>query len=292
MKALKKSICCLLACALLLLALTACSKPPEYTEIEARFKELVEQSAELNRWIFGEGLPTYERIYDPLSSLKVHTVTDPESGEVTSRTFYYEIQDPSLGKVVAFRSSYLDDYSYVQVFTSGQADRDAYYVDEENGAYCYLLSDYTPPEYEFFYDADDPSDYDFVRLDCGYLSIAQMKEKAEQVYSPEYLESIYEWLFVGTASITESVEGLSARYMEYTDDEGMGYLMRSNTFEPLITEQRMYDFSTASIVKPANKEYVNIELDSYLPSNPEQVLRVRLSMQLVDGVWLLDSATY
>ena len=80
--------------------------------------------------------------------------------------------------------------------------------------------------------------------------------------------------------------------MEYTDDEGMTYLMSSNTFEPLITEQRVYDFSTAEIVKPANKEYVNIEIDSYLPSNPDNVLRVRLSMQLVDGVWLLDRATY
>ena len=248
MKNLKKLICCLLVCVMLLLTFTACSRPPEYAEIEARFQELVEQSSELNRWIFGEGLPTYERIYDPLSSLKVHTVNDPETGEILSRTFYYEIQDPSLGRVIAFRSSYLDEYSYVQVFTKEQADRVSHYVDEENGMYCYLLSDYTPPEYEFFYDEQDPTDYDFVRLDCGYLSISHMKEKAEQVYSPEYLKAIYEWLFVGTAGITENVKGLSARYMEYTDDEGMTYLMSSNTFEPLITEQRVYDFSTAEIV--------------------------------------------
>ena len=41
------------------------SSAPEYSEIEARFKWLVEESGEINKVLFGEGLPTYERVYDP-----------------------------------------------------------------------------------------------------------------------------------------------------------------------------------------------------------------------------------
>ena len=55
---------------------------------------------------------------------------------------------------------------------------------------------------------------------------------------------------------------------------------------------RLFDFSTAEIVRPANKKFVTIEIDSYLESNPQSIQRIRLSMVLQDGVWMLDSATY
>ena len=288
----KKIICLLLICLFLTPTFTACSKPPEYAEIEARFKELVEASYEINEVIFGKGLPTYQRIYDPLSSVKVHTVTDPDDPENVTRTYYYELKDETYGRVVAFRTSYLAPYAYVQVLEQEDPSRTPYYVDQGAEAFCYLLEGYTEPEYEFFYDDDDPYEYDYVRMDCGYFTVSEIKELAQTVYTPEYLNAIYEWLFVGTVAVTESVDGLSARYIEYSDDEGSVYLMKSNTFEPLITERRLYDFSTAKMVKPSNKNYVNIEIDSYLESKPSEILRVRLSLQRVNNVWMLDSATY
>ena len=52
---------------MMLPAFVSCSKPPEYSEIEARFKELVEASYAINDIFFGEGLATYERVYEPIA---------------------------------------------------------------------------------------------------------------------------------------------------------------------------------------------------------------------------------
>ena len=287
-----KKISCLLLCLVTILPVTtSCSKAPEYFEIEERLKELVEASYEINEIFFGEGLPTYERVYDPTSTMKVLTKTDPEDPAKELRIYYYEISDPSLGRVIAFRSSYLSPYEYVQVLSEKDDTRTPYY--EENGSYCYLLTEYTPPSYELFYDESDPYDYDYVRADAGYLTIEQIKESAAQVYSAEYLESIYEMLFVGAAGVTENSEILSARYMEYTDSEtGEVWLMKSNTFEPLVKEKRLYDFSTAKIVRPKNGKYITVEIESYLEGTPEDRLTIKLGLRLQNGEWMLDSATY
>lgn len=294
----KRKICLLMAFVLLLgtvFSLTSCSKPPEYTEIEARFRELVEASQEVNVLLFGEGLPTYERVYDPLSGVKVHTVpdpSDPENEEKITRFYYYELKDPTYGRVIAFRTSYLAPYSYLQLLSEKDESREVYYISPEQDTFGYVLENYTEPKYEFFYQTDDPMEYDYVRFDCEYATVSHIKELAQTVYSPEYLEAIYEWLFIGTTGVVESVDGLSARYIEYSDDDGQVYLMESNTFEPMVKEKRIYDYETAEIVKPSNKKYVNIEIDSHLESKPEEILRVRISMQLVNGVWMLDGPTY
>ena len=283
-----KKILVLILCLCLLLSFTvSCSRPPEYVEIEGRLKELVEASYQVNQLLFGEGLPTYERVYDPRSTTDVFK--DTENGK---NYYYYELNDPKLGRVVAFRSSYLDGFSYVQVLKEADDTRELYYKHPTAKAYCYLLTDYEEPTYEFFYDEEDPVDYDYVRYDQEIQSINQIKALAEQVYSTEYLAGIYESTFVGTLSAADSVNGLSARYMEYTDEEGNASLMESNTYKPLIHERRLYNFSTAKIVRPANKKFVTIEIDSYLESTPQQIQRIRLSMILQDGVWMLDSATY
>ena len=109
---------------------TSCSKPPEYAEIEARFRELVEASQEINMIFFGEGLPTYERVYDPAMTTQVIIKKDPNDPEKEIRTYYYEIKDKSLGRVIAFRSSYLSPFEYVQVLTSKDTTRTSYYEDE------------------------------------------------------------------------------------------------------------------------------------------------------------------
>lgn len=286
-RTMKKILALILSVFLLIPCLFSCSRPPEYAEIEGRFKELVEASYEINQLFFGEGLPTYERVYDPRSTTNVYR------DEVNRKNYYYyELVDPNLGRVIAFRDSYLVDFSYVQVLNEEDGTREPYYKHPTGKIVCYLLSNYTEPAYEFFYDAEDPEDYDYVRFDQPIQSIQQIKEMAEAVYSKEYLNSLYDSLFVGTVSATGSVSGLSARYMEFTDEEGRVSLMESNTYEPLIHEKRLYLFSTAKIVRPANKKFVTIEIQSYLESTPQNVQRVRLSMALQDGVWMLDSATY
>ncbi|MBO5939509.1 MAG: hypothetical protein J6Q82_08475 [Clostridia bacterium] len=287
----KKIICLLLCLVLMLPAVVSCSKAPEYSEIEDRLKELIEASYEINEIFFGMGLPTYERVYDPKSTVQVLIKPDPEDPAKERRIYYYELNDPTLGRVIAFRSSYIKPYEYLQVLSEKDATRTPFY--EEDGVYCYLLTEYTEPSYDLFYDDDDPVDYDYVRADTGYLSIEQIKESASLVYSAEYLESIYEMLFVGAAGVTEGSQILSARYMEHTDPEtGEVWLMKSNTIDPLVTEKRLYDFSTAKIVRPKNGQYVTVEIESYLESTPDDRLTVKLGLCLQNGEWMLDSATY
>ncbi len=354
----KKFLCLLLCCMMLVPVLASCSKAPEYAEIEGRFRELVEASAEINHILFGTGLATYERVVDPRSSTKLFTdektgaqyhyyqIEDSEKGEIiafrqayttkiheegTNKYFYYEALDPTYGKILVINSvdtaediclqiltapkedvepyythsedgwyGYLlenfsyqkDEYAYVEAENEPRAGAEPYYRNEAKGRYYYLLSDYTEPTYESFYDEDDLSDYDYVRLDEKYRSVEEIKEAAAKVYSAEYLESIYETMFVGTAAADSSVRGQTARYIEYADEDGAISLRKSNTVKPLITETRVYDFSTAKMVRPSNGKYVNITVDSYLPSKPDEILNVRLSMILQDGVWMLDSATY
>ncbi len=193
----------------------------------------------------------------------------------------------------SYNSEYGEHYTYLQVTdhpVGGEVE--PVFADEAESIYCYPLKNYVEPVYESYYNDTDPTDYDYVRMESKYHSINQIKAAAEQVYSKEYLASIYDAQFVGTVAADSSVSGLFARYMEYTDDMGNMSLMKSNTYKPLISETRLYHFDTAKIVKPANKNFVTVSVDSYLPSNPDSILNVTVTMVLQDGVWMLDCATY
>ncbi len=290
----KKLICLIVAAVVLALAILIpvvfyLRKPPKYEEIEARFKELVEKSYDVNVLFFGEGLETYERIYDAHSSLDTYTAN--ENGESVIYQFY-EVTDKQYERVIAFKTLATATFRYVEVLKTPDEERELFYENAEKKAYCYLLEDYEEPTYDFYYDKNnDPVDYDYVKFDGDIQMVSQIKQLAETVYSADYLNSIYDSMFVGTVGAAESVDGLSARYIEYSND-GNVYLMESNTFKPLIHEKRIYDFSTAEIVRPSNKNHVTIEIDSYLESTPDRIQRVRLSLALQDGVWMLDSGTY
>ena len=196
--------------------------------------------------------------------------------------YYYKIENYSYERMV-----------YLKAEKSEKVGGSLYYHDEEKGIYYYQIKGYVEPTYESFYTDSDPSDYDYVRTDTGYLSVGAIKEAASKVYSAEYLASIYDTMFVGAMGITDDSQILSARYMEYTDpDTGEVRLMKSNTFEPLIKEKRLYDFSTAKIVRPKNGKYVTVEIESYLEGAPDDRLTVKLGLKLQDGEWMLDSATY
>ena len=355
-------ILCLICFCLMLPVFSSCSKPPEYSEIEERFRELVEASYEINDIFFGKGLPTYERVTDPKENTSLYVKAETEE-----RYYYYELEDEVYGKIVAYKldlsnSVYVDEKSgkkyfyyqiydqdygkimvakssdgkeeyYLQLLDAPKDGVDADYVNESKGiygysmpedfqynkenqsysyamvtkephpemdgliyaeekVYCYALKDYKEPIFESYYDENDPVDYDYVTADSSYYSINQIKQAAEKVYSKEYLASIYDAQFVGTVAADASVSGLFARYMEYTDDLGSMALMKSNTYEPLIRETRLYLFDTAKIVKPSNKNFVTVSIDSYLPSKPSDILNVTVTMILQDGVWVLDCATY
>ena len=257
----------------------------------------VQQKTSTKKYDNGFYYEAYDRTYGNI------VVVSP-SGE--EKTFCLQLLDaPIEGKTPKYADEengvygyVIENYSFEKIVylkpeTSEKVGGSLYYRDEAKGVYYYQIKDYVEPTYETYYTLSDPTDYDYVRTDSGYLSIVAIKEAAALVYSAEYLESLYTMMFDGAAGITENSEILMARYMEYTDpDTGEVRLMKSNTFEPLVTEKRLYDFSTAKIVRPKNKKYVTVQIESYLESSPDDRLTVKLGLKLQNGEWMLDGATY
>ena len=262
------------------------STAPEYSEIEGRFRWLVEESAEINKVLFGEGLPTYERVYDPWENMEVYK---PDS---KTYIYYCYIQDKQHGEILAYRKGMLEAKQYLRITDTPDPALTATYTDVENGKYYYLIDGYTEPE-QYYYTSESPLNYDYITIESPYHTINEIKQKAELVYSKDYLEnSVYLGLFSG-ASASEGLASLYARYIEYYDpkDDKTSFMM-SNEYAPLITETRVFDFSTAQMVRPSNKKLVSIRIESYLPSNPENRVTVTITMVKQNGEWFLDSATY
>lgn len=286
-----KKIICLILCLITVLAVfTSCTRVPDIEELRGRLSELIEASYEVNVLLFGGGPETYERVYDPKASLKFY-----KNKETEETFYYYYIEDGEVGKILAYREkAYGNDFSYLLVTEKSDAKEaeKLVYTDEKEGLY-YFSIEYEEKEAEFYYDADFPKDYDVVRLDEKYHSIATIKEVAEKVYSKDYLNSIYETLFTGVMISDDLSTGLlSARYVEYEDKGGDIWFMKSNTYEPLMKEKRIFDVYTARIARGSKAKRVRIEMQSYLESKPEEKMTVTINLALENGVWYLDSGTY
>ena len=284
MKKTVKIITLILAMLTLVGALTSCGAP-EYEEIEERLKYLIEESYKVNAVIFGDGLETYERVYEPQISLY--------RGE-EKNYYYYELEDEELGSIIAYRGSldFKADYQYLLVSESERDGEEPIYTDSK-GIFYYPI-EYTEPTYDFYYTEDSPEGYDYVKFDGEISSVDQIKELCESVYSRAYLEGVvYEALFVGAVSPDKnSIESLDARYVNY-DDSSLGtVLMKSNTYEKVSGEKRIFKYDTAEMVRPSNKNTVNVTMDTYLESKPDEIVSVRITLIMQDGEWYLDSPTY
>lgn len=290
----------------------SCSAPPEYEEIEQRFKELIEKAHDANVIIFGDGLPTYERVNDPRDSVSVHNTgefyTDKNGNDVQRKVWYYYTLDKEK-TVVGFRDSYLKEFSYAYVAHSEQTaeqlaalfpaieelkapEGKQFYTElyrSADGKDISYLVPYAEPKYDFYYTSQDPADYDFVRNDSHYRTVNEMKKLIEGVYSRNYALSLYSSLFDGVAS-GDSV--LKARYTELSRD-GVAMLAQSNTYDSLFSERRAYKFDTAKIIKwGSNNKFVRIEIQSYLPSAPDKIITDEVSLVKQNGQWFLDSPTF
>ena len=291
-------------------AIRACSAPPKYEEIEARFKQLMEDSYGVNVILFGEGLPTYERISDPRDSLKVYNTdefyTDEDGEEHRRKFWYYTTLDDD--RVIAFRDSYLKAFSYAYVTDSAEGidsikakfplvedisapEESEFYsqIYSKDGTLAYLVP-FVEKKVDFYYSASDPENYDYVRNDAPYRTVESIKTYAEAVYSKNYMTSLYSSLFDGVAS---GGTVMNARYVERTRSDNTVWLTQSNTYESLFSERRVYLYDTSQIIKwGSNRNFVRISIDSYLPSNPQKIEKIEVNLTLQNGQWFLDSPTF
>ena len=134
------------------------------------------------------------------------------------------------------------------------------------------------------YYVDQYVTYNRVLETSGYISVADMKTKAERYYSAEYLKSIYETAFDGY------VTGSTSAYIRFL--ETSEWLFQSREVEGFGFTERIYDYSTMEIVAPSSDKYINITIESYSIDNPQKRETITLGFVFERGDWYLDTPTY
>ena len=241
-------------------------RAPTLESLLPRLEALLNGSLAVNRLFWGEGLPTYPRVYRPVypsgnyyvvKDGDVYRLTEDSEGTGVHERRYYIIDDEEVGTVVAYQyyvteheggnTVYVDfvnneelsvspvgKYRYALKTTTHRQNEEPLF--EKGGTYYYALPDYKEQVADHYYDSSDDEYYDYVRYECTYLSVDDIKNQAEQVYARVYLTSVYSSLFDGV--IVEGSGGfLHPRYMEYTDDEGTLRLKQSNLIKPINVER-------------------------------------------------------
>jgi hypothetical protein len=138
-------------------------------------------------------------------------------------------------------------------------------------------------ELNYTYSANDYANYEYVSELSPYVSVVSIREMLEEVYSTEFLATYYTTLFDGFMT-GDTV--FPARYYETGN-----WLYQSVDIEPLVTWQRIYDYSTMRVIKPSSADYVTVEIDTHLEGD-DTVLPVKISMVYERGGWYLDAPTY
>ena len=133
------------------------------------------------------------------------------------------------------------------------------------------------------YFAYTKSNFDIVMENSKYDSIEMIKKKAESVYSTNYLSAIYETAFDGVLYDGGSFLRFYSEGDKFYQNSGI------NIYE---LEDRIYDYSTMKIVRPSNSERVNVEIESYVASNPDARRTITIAFQNENGIWYLDGPTY
>ena len=130
---------------------------------------------------------------------------------------------------------------------------------------------------------DTLTNYNRVMEISSFLTVSEIKERSEKIYSTEYLSAMYETAFQGVMT------GSTSAYIRFFESED--WLFQNIYATDFELAERIYDYSSMQIVKPSNGEYVNVTIDTYTLDN-EKVENISLTFVYERGDWYLDSPTY
>lgn len=134
------------------------------------------------------------------------------------------------------------------------------------------------------YDEKTFDGYEYIRDDCKYKTIEQIKTDAEKIYSKSYLKNIYVQIFDGYTLDSEHYN--LAKYIENTK----GFFCYS--LDEDLVDKLVFDHSTMKIVNPSRADYVNVEISAAPENNPSATFKMKVSFILEDGEWYLDSPSF
>ena len=133
------------------------------------------------------------------------------------------------------------------------------------------------------YFVDDIAGYNRIMDNSPYFSIDEIKQACENVYSADYREDLYESAFDGVMT------GESSAYVRFYDN-GQWLCQNVNATDFKLSE-RIYDYSTMSVIEPYAEDYINVSIESYTLADSMRRI-VYLSFIYENGNWYLDSPTY
>ncbi len=146
-----------------------------------------------------------------------------------------------------------------------------------------LYADFT----HLYHGFSQTASYEYVTEHAKFLTEGEIKAAAEQVYSKDYLENVlYPAAFVGYA-IDDGMGSASFAHARYYDDGE--HFCRSAHDENYLKGIRIYDYSTMRVTKPSDSSACYVTLDSWLESDPNTVIPVRLRLVSQNNIWYLDS---
>ncbi len=125
--------------------------------------------------------------------------------------------------------------------------------------------------------------YEFIAEENTYQTEDEIRERALEIYSEDYISSVLDSCFNGFMDDAGDA-AVQPKYLSY-----MGRLMLNTEYEVYVKSERRYDCSTMEIIKPSNGKIVNIQLDA---TDGETTSKVQLTFVLENGEWRLDSPTY
>lgn len=291
-KYLIKSIALCLALIAAVPFFTSCSKPPELETVKEEFVALIERSVEVNTIFFGEGLPTYVRVEG-----------DGNLVYLAEHDAYYAFVSDGERVILKYK---IGDGEWQYAEKSAEAGKgESVYTDSEGNFYYPI--EFDESKYDYVYNSDSPTNYDYVRADCKYQDLESIMALAESVYTQSYLKGenyseedmgyggVYAAMFDGFTMGTE------ISYARYRIDDSIDgfYLLKSNEFEPFFEEHKTYDYSTMKIIKPSRADLVNVEITAngrYIDYENLAVVTgehtVTLTFVFENGAWRLDTPTY
>ena len=297
------------------------NRPPELDEIRARLETVILASGAVNDIFWGTGLATYPRIYSEGFSFKDTYGVGEDTQERNIQGFVFDNADGRT--IVAYHpwmyfipkgqtEGIYYDFEHNTIL-NGKPDDDSYYRfavrtdkpqdgKEENsylsenlaesfeGTYYYYSLDGFDLDGVFFYNEKDDLNYDYVKMDTGYLCVDDIKKVAEKVYSLDYLTSLYESMFTG---VTTGTAILYARYYDYEDTEnGTVSLVKNNRDKGYKLTDWTYDLDTMRMVEESNASFVTIEIERYATEDEIRRETAKLYFVLENGEWYLDSPSF
>ena len=146
-------------------------------------------------------------------------------------------------------------------------------------------------EHNMLYMFDYYGEKEYVSPYAKFVTEQGIREATEKVFSARYTESVMGMMFVGATLGENTGTVIAARYSQ---DDSWFYQNRS--YDPVVTNMRVYDYASMKIVKPSSQDYVNVEIDSYAPGQGWMTFTLSFIHEEIDDsgtrAWRLDSPTY